>query len=493
MSEESHRPSGATSSGPVAGERWGDPIAAERQDELKALADQQLSWAQGGDPDRKPSLMAGARLSGADLFWLAAYVLTKPEGDVTAVLNTLRVAALDRDALRTLDLNRLVTRLAMLDLWMAILPDAPLAGAGLVGDFIASILTPPSGSGVPPDTLDEVHDEDDEAVRGALGPHGSLEESPQEQPAAKVADSIAPDTPTPADSPTQPLEHVAFTSHYPREVSTQIWERLLVFIALDTPAAAAQVEAMAAERLRRPEDYRAAAAPSSSSSLRRGTRLTIVPGIPGFRADPASLTGEWTDDAQCYEFRIRTEEARPGLAVNGSIQVLEGPILRGEIPLAVFVRADRQPTLAADRTAITYAAAYRKTFPSYSRRDEPLVRAFETVVEATGDRFLRDVRTLRAGEQWAATLLMYIDQADVFQLFWSSQAAASHQVEREWRYALEHLNGRPNFIRPVYWTRQPYPVPPELIHLNFARLDSSVLSLPSPSRWAGIFRRGERS
>lgn len=300
-------------------------------------------------------------------------------------------------------------------------------------------------------------------------------------------DVAAPAPPLPQPSPS---EQVAFTSHYPREVEPQVWDRLLVFIALDTEKAAAQVEALAEERLRhRREGYRAATT-SKAASLRRKTRLTIVPELAGFRLDPASITTEWIDDVQCYDFRLRAEDASFGRAVNGRIAILEGLVLRGEIPLSIFVRGVHQPPLGADHMVKAHVSGYRNTFASYSHKDEQIVRGYEAIAESTGDRFLRDVRALRAGEEWDPKLLKLIDRADVFQLFWSKHAAESRAVEREWQHALELLPSRANFVRPVYWTPQPWPIPPELQLIHLGHLYPNDLGLVHPSWLSRILRRG---
>jgi hypothetical protein len=209
--------------------------------------------------------------------------------------------------------------------------------------------------------------------------------------------------------------------------------------------------------------------------MHRSTRLTIMPSLSGFRFDPASITTEWTEDVQAYEFRLRAESAVLGHAVNGTIQIFEGLLLRGEIALSVFVCEGQKPVGGPDGFAEERAAPYRTTFPSYSRKDERIVRAFEAVAEAGGDRFLRDVHVLRAGEEWRPTLLEYINKADVFQLFWSSVAAQSFEVEREWRHALTLLPAKPNLIRPVFWEPTPHPIPPELRPITFSRLDLQAL------------------
>jgi hypothetical protein len=65
-----------------------------------------------------------------------------------------------------------------------------------------------------------------------------------------------------------------------------------------------------------------------------------------------------------------------------------------------------------------------------------------------------------------------IDEADVFQLFWSSASSQSEFVEQEWRYALTQR--KPNFVRPGYW-EDPFPQPPvELSQLHFQQLPVDI-------------------
>ena len=77
-----------------------------------------------------------------------------------------------------------------------------------------------------------------------------------------------------------------------------------------------------------------------------------------------------------------------------------------------------------------------------------------------------------------------IDEADVFQLFWSTNSMHSEQVRQEWEHAL--TLDRPNFIRPTYW-EQPMPrsaiplLPPEpLRQLHFHAL-SAPLDIAEPT------------
>ncbi|HEV7127707.1 MAG TPA: toll/interleukin-1 receptor domain-containing protein, partial [Ktedonobacterales bacterium] len=281
-------------------------------------------------------------------------------------------------------------------------------------------------------------------------------------PVAPAPGAPGADAPTmpPAAEPTTPAD-VAFTGYYPRAVAPRVWESLLLYIAVDTARARAEVEARASSQLgMRREAFRVASAPSRAP-LRRGTQLTIVPWLPGFRFNPPSLRVTWDEDVQLHEFRLRAESATAGTSHDGFVRFFEGPLLRGEVPLAIAVRRTSDYPMDADRFVSHSARGYRNTFPSYSRKDAMVVQRCERVAQAGGDRYLRDVNALRAGEHWEPRLLELITQADVFQLFWSPAAARSEQVKREWRHALTIASERPDFIRPMFWTPRVYrPIPP---------------------------------
>ena len=145
---------------------------------------------------------------------------------------------------------------------------------------------------------------------------------------------------------------------------------------------------------------------------------------------------------------------------------------------------------------------------SYSHKDLPIVRRFEEFVLAFGDEFIRDWTHLRAGQVWSEQLQAMISEADVFQLFWSSNSMISDFVGQEWEYAL--TLSRPSFIRPVYW-EEPMPerpekdLPPEALkRLHFHRFDlngapttdtivASRADLPADSRprWIMVTPRAD--
>jgi hypothetical protein len=214
------------------------------------------------------------------------------------------------------------------------------------------------------------------------------------------------------------------------------------------------------------------------------SEITLVPDVPGVSFNPPSRTFRWEKDVHREEFDLRADAALDGKVARGAISAYLGVILIARIDLAITVTSAHRDADDAPPAEPIHATPYRKIFASYSRRDAEIVRQFEQFIETTGDRFLQDVRHLRAGEKWDDGLLRLIDQADVFQLFWSSNSMGSPHVRREWEYALGL--GRPAFIRPTFW-EDPFPeapadsLPPEsLRRLHFHRL-ASVSAQPSAS------------
>src|SRR6202043_2599418 len=129
---------------------------------------------------------------------------------------------------------------------------------------------------------------------------------------------------------------------------------------------------------------------------------------------------------------------------------------------------------------------YRKIFASYSHRDMDVVQHVGAFARVYGVDFIRDKSHLRVGEEWNPQLQQLIREADVFELFWSSNSMTSPEVNREWAYALS-LN-RPAFVFPVYW-QDPFPEdpgqdlpPPQLRSLHFERL--ALEQLPMDFRLA---------
>jgi hypothetical protein len=285
----------------------------------------------------------------------------------------------------------------------------------------------------------------------------------------------------PAPAPTPPTDdNVQFTVFRPQVVAPAKWYELVAAAHLDAarpeadpsePTPLERVQAKAKAMLGdRFDDY----SPLTHDALQgvpQGSELTFAFEMAGVEFNPPRVSFGWFEDEHTVQVRLRATPALDGKTARGRMTVFLGAIILADVPFSLRVDAARaadRPKLEPEREAIR---RYRRIFASYSHRDLPIVEQFERFVEATGDRYLRDHKILRAGEAWDDRLLELISEADVFQLFWSRNALASPHVRREWEHALSL--DRDNFIRPVYW-ESPLPqaagLPPEpltRIHFQF--------------------------
>lgn len=286
-------------------------------------------------------------------------------------------------------------------------------------------------------------------------------------------------------------DNVQFTVYRPNRVRPQKWYTMLAFAHLaerppDAPTGPDPVEEVKkqAEQILGDagRDYRTVVGDSRLSVPREG-ELTMVPSMPGIEFNPPFLSFVWQEPIHRQEFRLRASAETNGKTVWGRLSVYLGSILLAEVGLSIKVDSSYEPQSKTAPQDMAQARAFRKIFASYSHKDLSIVEQFERIALASGDEFIRDWTHLRAGEVWSDRLMQMIKDANIFQLFWSSNSMQSSFVRQEWEYALS-LN-RPNFIRPVYW-EEPFPearqkgLPPDpLRRLQFHRLIGGVGAHPA--------------
>jgi len=286
-------------------------------------------------------------------------------------------------------------------------------------------------------------------------------------------------------------ENVQFTVYRPRGIQPQRWYPLLAFAHLserplnapaDEPDPIEEVERQAQQILGEQTAAYQDLTQDSTQPIPREGEITLVPEITGVEINPVRRSFRWQEAVHREEFRLRASAEMGGRVARGRMSAFLGSILVAEVPLSVRVGAVEAYPGRAAALEQSSARVYRRIFASYSHKDESVVRELERYARALGDEYIRDLIHLRTGEVWDARLKEMIDQADVFQLFWSWHSMESSFVEQEWRYALS--TGRPHFLRPVYW-QQPLPAqpernlpPPELMKLHFHSLHLSPPRLP---------------
>lgn len=275
---------------------------------------------------------------------------------------------------------------------------------------------------------------------------------------------------------------INFTAFYPTQLKLGEWHTLIAYA--HKPDALKSIKYDYQARLDpKTKNIRQSSA-KSNVAIARGVEVVIVPEMPGCRFNPSQASFLWIEDWHRVEFRMQASPEVSGFKLDvlnkGRLAFYVGPILIAEIKFSAHIlkTADESKADHLDGQATT--DPYQAIFVSYSHKDKYIVGQLEKTYEVLGFQYLRDVRILRSGELWNATLLKKIDEADIFQLCWSNASKRSTYVEQEWRHALS-LN-RPSFIRPVYW-RKPLPDPPlELEAIHFAYLELRGLRPQPPSR-----------
>lgn len=84
-----------------------------------------------------------------------------------------------------------------------------------------------------------------------------------------------------------------------------------------------------------------------------------------------------------------------------------------------------------------FARQYKKIFISYAHQDEPKVKYIARAYDAQGVDYFFDRHYLKPGDIFPLKIKEYIDNADLFILCWSANAAKSKYVDLERRQALE--------------------------------------------------------
>ncbi|HEX6730020.1 MAG TPA: protein kinase [Pyrinomonadaceae bacterium] len=297
---------------------------------------------------------------------------------------------------------------------------------------------------------------------------------------------------SPERDPAKPLivdEGVQFTVYAPEKIRPEKNYSLLAFAHLtkrrddadpDEPDPLEEVKKQAARLLgEQQEDYRDTK-DSSEQPVPRGGELTIVPVIKGITFNPPSRSFTWRKSVHREEFDLIASDAVDGQTLRGSMTVFLGSVVIADVRLTISV--DSLATAANERISLEQARTARRVrqvFASYSRKDEQVVAELAHVAPLFGTRFLLDRTHLEPGEDRVEGVQRLIRDADVFQLFWSTNSMRTPEIADEIRYAI--ALGRPGFILPTYW-EEPVPrspaeglPPPEIDRLQFYRIYPGAL------------------
>jgi serine/threonine protein kinase len=298
---------------------------------------------------------------------------------------------------------------------------------------------------------------------------------------------------SPEDDRGTPLvidDDVQFTVYAPQKIKPEKNYTMLAFAHLskrrddadeDEPDPIAELKRQVERVLGdKKEDY-LDAKDSSSQPVPRGGELTFVPVVKGLDFNPPSRSFVWRKSIHREEFDVRASEKLDGQTLRGSMTVFLGSLVIADVGLTISI--DSRATSATERISLDQGRSARRVkqvFACYSHKDEKVVAELAHLAPLFGSRFLCDRTHLEPGEDRREGLQRMIRNADVFQLFWSTNSMRSPETAVEINYAASL--GRPGFILPTYW-EEPMPrspaeglPPPEIDRLHFHRIYPGAIS-----------------
>jgi hypothetical protein len=205
--------------------------------------------------------------------------------------------------------------------------------------------------------------------------------------------------------------------------------------------------------------------------IRRGGRLTFDLTMPGLEIDEPSQSIIWRGKPDKVQFGVTVPEDFKPRDLICKITVSESSIPIGHLKfmftvVTAGVAAETRPVVASN------LIRYRQAFISYASPDRAEVLKRVQMLNASRVNFFQDLLTLEPGDDWAKQIYEYIDQSDVFFLFWSKAASQSRWVEKEITYARERQasndEAAPEIV-PILIEGPPPEKPPEqlsFLHFN---------------------------
>lgn len=201
------------------------------------------------------------------------------------------------------------------------------------------------------------------------------------------------------------------------------------------------------------------------ADLAPGDRLTFQLAAPGLQVDDPVQHLVWRRAARAVQFAVTAPADAQPRTVIAKVTVSRRTVPVGHLKFKLEI----VPTafdLRPDQPLGDSAARYRKAFVSYASRDRAEVIKRVQMLRTMRIDFVQDVLNLSPGARWKQGLFRWIDECDLFLLFWSHAAKQSEWVQKEIDYALQRKGGddfAPPEIQPVVIEGPPFPSPPNAL------------------------------
>jgi hypothetical protein len=206
--------------------------------------------------------------------------------------------------------------------------------------------------------------------------------------------------------------------------------------------------------------------------VKRGTKLTFNLAMPGLDIDEPSQSIIWRGKYEAVQFSVSIPADAKVRTLVGTVIVSEDSVPIGHLKFTFVIASDgAAATPATQPVPAGTLDRYQQAFISYASPDRAEVLKRVQMLNLRKVRFFQDLLTLEPGDQWEKLIYEYIDQSDVFYLFWSEAASRSPWVEKEILYAIKRKagndKGAPEIVPVIIEGPPPAAPPAELSFLHF--------------------------
>jgi len=250
-------------------------------------------------------------------------------------------------------------------------------------------------------------------------------------------------------------------AYYPKELSPNQWQPVKAYIFMGHAQDAVIADAENGEK-----DKVAKVLYDRNADTRyripEGARVTVTPHVKGFQFNPQSVNIQFYRAWHRLDFEMRAVDARLDEATNGTLTFSVEGLVLADVPLSVYVQSKRRKIAQDEMLRWVIRKPYRTVYASFADEDAHIAERLRPIYDAMGMYTMRDRMQHRTEQGWHKDMLQAVDEAEVFQLFWSRAAANSESVERELERALARQSEVENFVRVVYWEQPPAALPDDL-------------------------------
>jgi len=208
--------------------------------------------------------------------------------------------------------------------------------------------------------------------------------------------------------------------------------------------------------------------------IKRGTELAFHLLMPGLEIDEPVQSCIWEGEPAWVQFAVTVPPDHKPKNIIGTVIVSENTIPLGHLKFKFKIGGavdEAEPAVSTQPSAAASLIRYKQAFISYASKDRGEVLKRVQMLNGLKLKFFQDLLTLEPGDSWEQLIYKYIDESDVFFLFWSKAASESVWVKKEIAYAIKRKaasEDAPPEILPVPIEGPPLVKPPEeLSHLHF--------------------------